>query len=375
MSKKIGIIGGGQLGRMLTEAATTLEFETIVLDPSENSPAAKVGAKQILGSLSDEGKIQELAETVDYLTWEIEHINTRILESLSEKGFSINPSPKTLVIIKDKLSQSEFLEKFEIPTASFKRVESGEDVLKAAEEFGYPLVLKSRFGGYDGRGNFVIENAEQVKEGFKTLGEQNLYVEKFVEFEKELAIMAARDTRGNVVTYPVVETIHKNNILHYTLAPAPISPKQRKDAEEFAKKVLKHLEGAGVFGIEMFLAKDGSILVNEIAPRVHNSGHYTIEACETSQFEQHIRAITGMELGATQMVVPCAVMVNILGDRDAAAQVEGLHEALAIQGVSVHIYGKAKTKPQRKMGHITVTGDNIDEVFAKAKSARSLINI
>jgi len=394
--KTVGIIGGGQLGQMMTQAASKLDLDIVVLEKGDNPPAVQVGAKQIVGDLNDAEKIRELAENSDFITWEIEHINTEVLEKLETEGIKINPSPKTLSQIKDKYLQKEFLSENGIPVAPFKKVESVEDIKKAAEELGMPMLLKTRFGGYDGKGNFVVRNDDDIKVGFNKLGGENLYVEGFVEFEKELAIMAAREKQSlpaeagkngkirgtlfprsgsEIKTYPVVETIHENNILQITLTPAPITQEQSQKAEEFAIKVMEHLEGAGVFGIEMFLTKSGDILVNEIAPRVHNSGHYTIEACETSQFENQLRAVSEMELGETKMKFKAAVMVNILGEREGEVSVKGVEDAEALGNCFVHIYGKKNIKMERKMGHITVVGDNLDEVLEKANKARSLIQI
>jgi 5-(carboxyamino)imidazole ribonucleotide synthase len=371
----VGIIGGGQLGRMLTEAAKSLDSNVIVLESTENPPAVQAGAEQIVGDLTNPEKIRELAEKSDFITWEIEHINTEVLEELEKQGIKINPSPKTLSKIKDKFLQKEFLKDQGIPTAPFKKVESVEEVLEASKELGLPLLLKTRFGGYDGRGNHLIKSEEEIGDAFERLGKENLYVEGFVDFEKELSVIAVRDIKGNIKTYPIVETIHENNILQIVLAPAPISSEQSKKAEEFAKKVLSHLEGAGAFGIEIFLTKSGEILVNEIAPRVHNSGHFTIEACNTSQFENHLRAVSEMELGSTEMKVGTAVMINILGDRTGEVKPQGVEEAEKLGNVFVHIYGKKEVKPERKMGHLTVVGENLDEVLEKANKARSLISI
>lgn len=374
-NKKVGIIGGGQLGQMMTEAAPKLDLDIIVLDPGEYPPAVQAGAEQIIGDLHDSEKIKELASKTDYLTWEIEHINTDILGELEKQGVKVNPSPKTLAQIKDKFLQKEYLKENGIPAAPFKKVENEEEILEAAKELGFPLLLKTRFGGYDGRGNHVLHNENEIAEGFSKLGKENLYVEGFVEFEKELSVIAARDEQGNIKTYPVVETIHENNILQVVLAPAPISSEQSSVAIEFAKKVLEHLGGAGVFGIEMFLTKSGEVLVNEIAPRVHNSGHFTIEACEVSQFENQLRAVSEMELGDPSMKVGAAVMVNILGERNGLAEVSGVEEAEQLGNVFVHIYGKKDVKSERKMGHLTVIGENLEEVLDKANKAKSLIHI
>lgn len=375
MNDTVGIIGGGQLGAMMTEAALDLDLDIIVLDPGDNPPAVKVGAEQIKGDLKDSEKIKELAESSDYLTWEIEHINTDVLEELEVQGFKVNPSPKTLIKIKDKLLQKEFLSECGIPTAPFLKVNSEAEVKEAGKKLGFPLLLKTRFGGYDGRGNHVVKSEADIAEAFEKLGKENLYVEGFVDFDRELSVIAVRDKDGNIRTYPVVETIHENNILQITLAPAPIPHALGDMAIEFAQNVMNHLEGAGVFGIEMFLTKKGEVLVNEIAPRVHNSGHFTIEACQTSQFENHLRAVVGEELGDTSMKVGAAVMVNILGNREGIAEPKGIEEAELLGEVFVHIYGKKDVKPERKMGHITITGNSLEEVSRKANLARSLVSI
>jgi phosphoribosylaminoimidazole carboxylase PurK protein len=430
MKKTIGIVGGGQLGRMLTDAAHKLGFVVTVLDPTQDSPAGQVADKQIVGSFTDESKIRELAKDVDYVTFEIELANADVLHDLTKKGVSINPSAKTLSIIKDKYKQKEFLKKAHIPTAESVTVESSNTEMNArhpgiaesnllrnegssqidsrftiqdsredslvergqndvvineikniGKSFGYPMLLKARLDAYDGRGNFVLHSENDIPEGLEKLKGRSLYVEKFVPFVKELAVMVARSTVGEILTFPVVETTHKNNICHTCVVPAPVSQEAIDKARSLAIKVMEHLKGAGVFGVEMFLVpstssgKKEEVLVNEIAPRVHNSGHYTIEACKTSQFEQHIRAITGMELGATDLIVPAAAMVNILGERNGPAEVEGSDSALAIEGVSVHIYGKKETKIERKMGHITAVGKTPGEALEKALKAREYISI
>jgi 5-(carboxyamino)imidazole ribonucleotide synthase len=375
MKKRIGIVGGGQLGRMLTDAAHKLGFTVTVIDPTPNSPAGQVADTQIVAHYTDEKAIRELASLSDFLTFEIELANAEILDELSEKGLQINPSAKTLTIIKDKLEQKKFLQKNGIPVADFVGVETVDDIKAAGKKFGYPFLLKARFDAYDGRGNALINEESQIEEAFSRLGAKNLYVEKFVSFIKELAINVARSIKGEIISYPVVETVHKNNICHIVSAPAPVDDEIKEQAKQFGEETMKHVNGAGVFGIEMFLTKDGKVLLNEIAPRVHNSGHYTIEGCETSQFEQHIRAITGMPLDSTAMKVPAAVMINILGERNGKAEPKGIEKAEAIPGVKVHIYGKMETKIERKMGHLTAVGKTLDEAMKKAKQARALITI
>ncbi len=375
MKKTIGIVGGGQLGRLIAIDAKRLGFIVNIIDPTPNSPAGQIADHQIVAEYNDEKAIRQLAKISDFLTFEIELANAKILDELSEKGLQINPSTKTLTIIKDKLSQKQFLKKANIPVADFIAVDSKDDIMKVSKKFGYPLLLKARFDAYDGRGNALIKNEKQIDKGLEKLRGRKLYVEKFVPFVKEISIMVGRNKNNEIISYPVVETIHKNNICHIVIVPAPVDKKTQLKAQRLAEKVMKQLQGAGMFGIEMFVTSDDAVLINEIAPRVHNSGHYTIEANETSQFEQHARAITGMPFGSTKLKSPAAVMINILGERDGDAKPTGIETAEKIPGVSIHIYGKHQTRIERKMGHITVVGKTIEETLRKAKKARRLISI
>jgi 5-(carboxyamino)imidazole ribonucleotide synthase len=375
MKNRIGIVGGGQLARMLIFEAKKLGFFVTVLDPTPNSPAGQVADKQILASLDDPKAMKTLAERSDFLTIEWELANSELLEELAKSGISVNPSAKTLEIIKDKLIQKQFLTKYKIPVAPFMAIETKDDIEKAAEELGYPLVLKARVGGYDGKGNVVIKNKTQIDYALKKLHGKSLYVEGWIPFSKEVAVMVARNTKGEIKTHPVVETVHKNNICHTVFVPARVTKNILKKSEETAAEVMKVLKGAGIFGIEMFVTKQGKVIVNEIAPRVHNSGHYTMDASLTNQFHQHIRAITGMPLGKTELIYPSVVMVNILGTRSGASEVKGMERALAIPGVFIHLYGKAETKIERKMGHINAVGKSINDAWKKARAARKYISI
>lgn len=375
MKNRIGIVGGGQLGRMIGFAAKKMGFYVSVIDPTPKSPAGQVVDHEITADYNDENAIRELAKISDYLTFEIELANAKILDELAERGLQINPSAKTLTIIKDKLKQKKFLKKSKIPIADFIRAANKKDILNAAKKFSYPILLKARFDAYDGRGNALIKRKSDIDSALTKLKDKKLYVEKFVPFTKELAVIIARDTQGNIRSYPVVETIHKNNICHTVFAPALVNKKIQQSAQELAIKVMQQLNGSGVFGIEMFLTKNNNILVNEIAPRVHNSGHYTIEACHTSQFDQHIRAITGMPLGQTDLIYPTAVMVNILGNRNGKAKPAGLHKAHSLPQTYVHIYGKHETRTERKMGHVTAVGGDINAVLENAKRARKYVKI
>lgn len=374
MNKKLGIVGGGQLGKMLADAANALDIAVTVLDPVENCPAS-ASATQLLGSFKDADVIYQLAEQVDYLTFEIESANADAMATLVSRGKILNPQPNMLALIKDKYQQKVFYQQHHIPTANSIKVESKRDIELAGEQFSYPLLLKARFDAYDGRGNAVVHGADKIDVAMEKLGHKNLYVEQFVPFTKELAVIVARDMQGNISSYPVVETIHENNICHTVLCPAPVDDAIAQQATQFAEQLVSHLQGAGVFAVEMFLTKDGTLLVNETAPRVHNSGHQTIEANVTSQFEQHVRAVTGMPLGDTALQVPAAVMINILGDRYGAAKPEGIEQAEQILGVTVHLYGKAETKIERKMGHITAVADSLDEAVVNAQQARAIISI
>jgi len=351
MTKRLGIIGGGQLGMMITEAAKNLSeyiSEITVLDPTENCPAAQAGAKQIVGDFKDELAILKLAEQSDIITYEIESGNTDVLSKLKAK---IEPSPSTLGIIQDKFSQKTFLSENELPVSQFYEITSLDDLHEKIKELGLPVLLKSRRDAYDGRGNFKITSSDEIEKAYQHFDGKSLMVEKFINFKMEVSVIAARNTKGDIVTYPLVENIHENNILKMTIAPARVSDDVIKDAGEIARKTMEVLKGAGVFGIEMFIDQDGKILINEIAPRVHNSGHHTLQSCKTSQFEQHLRAILGLELGSTDLIHK-TVMCNILGPDG----FEGKYKPVELEKDNVYLkmYGKDISKPQRKIGHFNV---------------------
>jgi 5-(carboxyamino)imidazole ribonucleotide synthase len=355
MTKRLGIIGGGQLGMMITEAAKNLSeyiSEITVLDPTENCPAAQAGAKQIVGDFKDELAILKLAEQSDIITYEIESGNTDVLSRLKAR---IEPSPSTLGIIQDKLSQKTFLSENELPVSQFYEITSLDDLHEKIKELGLPVLLKARRDAYDGRGNFKITSPDEIEKAYKHFGGKSLMVEKFVNFKMEVSVIAARNTNGEIAAYPLVENIHENNILKITIAPARVSDDVISNAGEIAKKTMEVLKGAGVFGIEMFIDQNDKILINEIAPRVHNSGHHTLQSCKTSQFEQHLRAILGLELGSTDLVHK-TVMCNILGPHG----FEGKYKPVQLEKNSVYLkmYGKDISKPQRKIGHFNVVDLN-----------------
>jgi len=351
MAKRLGIIGGGQLGMMITEAAKNLSehiSEIIVLDPTENCPAAQAGAKQIVGDFKDELAILKLAEQSDIITYEIESGNTDVLSKLKAK---IEPSPSTLGIIQDKFLQKTFLSENEFPVSQFYEITSLDDLHEKIKELGLPVLLKSRRDAYDGRGNFKITSSDEIEKAYHHFDGKSLMVEKFVNFKMEVSVIAARNTKGDIVTYPLVENIHENNILKMTIAPARTSDDVISNAGDIAKKTMEVLKGAGVFGVEMFIDQDDKIIINEIAPRVHNSGHHTLQSCKTSQFEQHIRAIHGLDLGSTDLIHK-TVMCNILGPDG----FEGKYKPVELENDNVYLkmYGKDISKPQRKIGHFNV---------------------
>ncbi len=353
MSKILGIIGGGQLGMMLTEAAQNMKEEiskVIVLDPTENCPAAKVGAEQIIADFKDEESIKKLSELSDIITYEIESGNSDVLKKL-EANTEINPSPETLRIIQDKFLQKQFLQENGIAVAEFEKVENREELEKMIEKLGLPLLLKTRRDAYDGRGNYKINSKSDIDDALDLFAGKTLMVEKFVNFQKEVSVIAARNTKGEISTYPVVENLHENNILRMTIAPGRVSEKVRKEAEDVAHKTMEVLHGAGVFGLEMFVTQDERILINEIAPRVHNSGHHTLQSSTISQFELHLRAILGMELGDTSIKSP-TIMYNILGPHTFKGEYNVLHREE--ENIFLKMYGKLESKPQRKIGHINI---------------------
>ncbi|KAF9475819.1 phosphoribosylaminoimidazole carboxylase [Pholiota conissans] len=372
MSEKIvGILGGGQLGRMLAASASLLNIKVIILDAGHHGPAKQILAPQaprlahIDGSFADPEKIRELARKVDILTVEIEHVDAATLESIqsssSDKKLEIHPSPSTIRIIQDKYRQKLHLAEHGLPVSEYVAVESTvESVSAAVQKLGLPLMLKSRTLAYDGRGNFVLRDISQAQEAINALGNRPLYAEKWVPFTKEIAVMVVRTVGGEVASYPVVETVHKENICHLVFAPlrshdASLSQKARSIAEN----AIKAFSGAGVFGVEMFLMENGDIFINEIAPRPHNSGHYTIEACETSQYENHLRAILSLPLGSTVLKVPSSAMLNLIGYSPNLSEITKITDiALVTPGTSVHLYGKSECRKGRKMGHITLVAES-----------------
>lgn len=356
-------------------AAVSLGFKVIVVDPADNCPAAQVGAQQIKADLYDSAALKQLGQQADFITIEIEHFDTSLLDQIVAEGTPVNPAPDTIRLIQDKLIQKQALRSAGIPLADFIELPDEASGRRALDDFGGKMLVKTRRGGFDGRGNLLVNSPDEIKKVFEQFADQELYAEKIIPFVKELSVVVACADDGATATYPVVETVHERSICTEVLAPAAVDQVVANQARQVAISVANFLRGAGVFAIEMFLTDDGQILVNEIAPRVHNSGHFTIEACRTSQFEQHIRAITGLPLGSTDMLVSAACMVNILGTRDGPVALSGLDGALNDAHSSVHLYGKSPTKVDRKMGHITATADNLESAQDRAWNARRKLSI
>lgn len=372
----VGIIGGGQLGKMIAHEARRMSLKVIVLDPNEGCPASRIADEQIVADFKDESAIMKLAEKCDVLTYEIELTNSAALKELEAKNYPVRPAPDTLRIIQNKYRQKSFLKAHAIPVADFELVHSEEHLRELCRKFGFPSMLKACEDSYDGRGNFLITSKNKVHDAFDYFVGRECMLEKFVPFTKEISIMVARNPKGQIESFPVAENIHKNNILDTTIVPARISHEMELKAKKVAEKTMAVLHGSGIFGIEMFVTNNGDVLVNEIAPRPHNSGHYANEACSVSQFEQHLRAVLDLPLSRPELLSP-AVMVNILGveDSNGPYAIKGLTRLMNVPGVRLYIYGKKTSKPQRKLGHITVTGATVKQALLRAAKARKAIEL
>ena len=344
--RTIGIIGGGQLGRMLAMAAARLNFRTVILEPQVDSPAAQVANQQIAAAYDDPEALAELVRLCDVVTYEFENVPVSAAEMLAKK-VPVYPPPKALEVAQDRLTEKRFLNASGIETARFHAVDSPEELEAALADFGGEGVLKTRRLGYDGKGQKVYRKGDTATGGYEALGSVPLILESFVPFVREISIIAARSADGEVRCYDPTENVHRNGILHTSTQPAAIGPETANAAREAATKLLHGLGYVGVVGMEFFVLEDGSLIANEIAPRVHNSGHWTEAACIVSQFEQHIRAVASLPLGDTVRHSDC-VMTNLIGD-----DIDSVPAWLSKPNVLVHLYGKTEARPGRKMGHVT----------------------
>lgn len=369
----IGILGGGQLARMSAYQAYKLGFEIAILEKSKNSPAGMMTKHEFVGWVDNKKALSDFANASDIVTLENEFVDYQRLEFVESLGKKVLPSPKTISLIQDKYIQKKTLKNNKIPVVEFLKVGEKTSYNKIAKILGNKFILKSRKMGYDGYGNYSVKSEKDFKEGIGKLSSRHseLMAERFVDFDMELAIIVAR-SKKEIKTYPVVQTIQKNHICHTVIAPAQIKPAAIKKAEKIAVEAVKAIKGFGIFGIEMFLVNGNKILVNEMAPRPHNSGHYTIEACVTSQFENHIRSVLNLPLGSTEMVKPFAVMINLLGKRVGQGVVEDYNKVLKNNNIHLHIYGKEKSRLGRKMGHITVLGDDLKKILSLARRVEKI---
>ena len=374
-TQKIGILGGGQLGKMLCLAAAPWDFKTCILDASPEFPAGQVCSEFTAGDFNNYDDVLAFGRDKDVLTIEIEHVNTDALHELKRQGKVVHPSPEALDIIKDKGLQKEFYRENDIPTAPFELFENEQALLAAIEsgKWNLPLVQKSRTAGYDGKGVAILRTADDLKT--KMLSGACL-VETLAPVQIEIAVIAARNASGEVAVFPAVEMdFHPEaNLVELLICPARISPLAAAQAEVLAEQVINAFDLCGLLAVEMFLCTDGQLWVNEVAPRPHNSGHHTIDSAVTSQYQQHLRAICDLPLGDTSQIQP-ALMLNLLGAEGHKGPVhyEGVAECLALSGVHVHLYGKALTSPFRKMGHVTITAETLAQAFKKADFVKNTL--
>jgi 5-(carboxyamino)imidazole ribonucleotide synthase len=368
---KLGILGGGQLGRMLIQETINLDVDVCVLDPDENAPCRDIAHEFTHGSFKDFDTVMQFGKDKDVLTIEIEHVNVDALDALEKQGIKVYPQPNIIRLIQDKGAQKEFYDLHDIPTSAYRLI--GKDEAKDHTDF-FPVFQKLRRGGYDGRGVQSLKSTADLEKAFP----EPSIMEKAVDLDKELSVIVSRNVKGEIATFPTVELEFNPvaNLVEFLFSPANVSDNVERTSQELAKKIAEKLQIVGLLAVELFLDKEGNVLVNEIAPRPHNSGHQSIEGNYTSQFMQHLRSILDLTLGNTEIVKP-SVMVNLLGEdgHTGEAKYEGLETVLAMKGVNVHLYGKRLTKPFRKMGHVTVIADSLSEAKSTAKKVQQTLKV
>ena len=371
---RLGILGGGQLARMIVEETSKYGFEYIIYSESSNSPAGKICNKEVVGKFSDLDKLTEFASLCDLITLENEFIDKQYIKHVELSGVTCLPGSDIVGFIQDKFVQKQKLKELCILVPEFEEVNTVEDIKNFALKHTYPIILKSRTMGYDGKGNFRIDGEGMINDAFNTLSKRGkLMCESFIDFRKELAVQVVRSVTGEVKVYPVVESIQKDHICSIVKASKDFNNKYTKAISDIAVKIVESINYAGVLAVELFVMDNGTLYVNELAPRVHNTGHYTIEGCYVSQFENHVRAIAGLPLGSTEMIHPCAVMINLLGNRDGKANLEGYSNLIQDKDAFIHFYGKDETRVGRKMGHITLVGNDMADLLFKAYKYHSQI--
>ncbi|MDX1651063.1 MAG: 5-(carboxyamino)imidazole ribonucleotide synthase [Brumimicrobium sp.] len=371
-SYKLGVLGGGQLGRMLIQSAISYDVRIYSMDDSMSAPCARIAHSYTKGNIMDYDDVVNFGRDKDVLTVEIEHVNVDALEFLESQGVKVFPRPSILRMIQDKGLQKEFYRKNNIPTAPYRLIENRGE-LEDHKDF-FPAMQKMRKGGYDGKGVTKIGSPDEIDQGFDTPS----VLEKLIDFEKELSVIVARNEQGEIATFPLVECEFSPvlNLVEFLFSPAEVSETVENKARKIAVDLVEKLDFVGLLAVELFLTDSGDILVNEIAPRTHNSGHHTIECNFTSQFEQHLRAITNQPLGNTDLRTP-GVMVNLLGEPgyNGPVRYDGLDEVMKQRGVYVHVYGKEETKPHRKMGHVTITHESLIEAKTIAREIKNTLKV
>lgn len=370
-STKLGFLGAGQLARMSALQAFRFGIQVAVYsDRPENEPVQFMTPYSYNGSFDDVDKMVEFAKSCDVITLENEFINSSVLRKVQkESGTPIYPSPDSFALIENKLIEKQTFENAGIPVTPYKLVKDSVDFTDFGKKYGWPFLLKSSKGGYDGYGNKTVHNLTEAAKAFEALGGHeghDIIAEAFVDFTHELAVQVARNETGSVV-YSCCETVQENHICLAVLAPAPVDEAIQKKAQELAVQATEAINGKGIFAFEFFLTKNGEVLLNESAPRPHNSGHYSIEGCIGSQFENHVRAVLGLPLASTKMTEPAAVMINLLGTHSRPAEADHVTDALTTKDGHLHVYGKVQSKIGRKMAHFTLLGDDLESTHQKAK--------
>jgi 5-(carboxyamino)imidazole ribonucleotide synthase len=377
----LGILGGGQLGRMTLQAASSLGVDVVIAERTARSPAARLTDASLVfeAGWGDEAALRELARQAPVVTLENEFVDAIVLERLEALGCRVRPSPGCVGVVQDKLRQKQALAAAELPVPLFRPVSKPDDLPGAANELGWPLMVKARRDGYDGRGNLLVRTPKEAESACQRLGwpDRTLMVETCVSFERELAVLVVRGLDGSMVSYPVVETRQdlKLHVCREVLAPASVDAAIAERATRVARAAVETVGGVGAFGVELFLLRDGQVLINELAPRPHNSAHYTIEACWTSQFANHVRAVLDLGLGDASLRVPAAAMVNLLGSGAGAIADADLAAALSVPGTYVHLYGKAENRIGRKLGHVTALGSSLEEALVRAREAAACLPV
>jgi 5-(carboxyamino)imidazole ribonucleotide synthase len=372
--KKIGILGGGQLGKMLCLAAANWDLDIAILENDEECPARPYCARFVKGDIKNYDDVVAFGQSVDIITIEIEHVNSEALHFLKKQGKTVHPNPVSLDLIKDKGQQKAFYKQHNMPTSGVAYYDTKEALLEHLENIEFPCVWKSREGGYDGKGVSILKKMQDVE----MLPDERCIIEDMVAIDKEIAVIACRNEQGQIVTYPSVEMVFDPvaNLLDYQMCPSAISSTIEENAQQLAREIIEKLDICGLLAVEMFLTKQGDLLINEVAPRPHNSGHHTIEAAETSQFEQHLRGISNLPLGSTSNRLP-SVLLNVVGAEGYTGKTKilGWENALNTEGGHVHLYGKKTTKPFRKMGHITILNNDIEKAKQDALALKKVFKV